>query len=197
MNLIIASTNMHKVRELRSLLHPLKGEIYSLMDFPDYIQPPETGMTFEENALLKAEHAAKHLKKWVIADDSGLVVPALEGRPGVFSARYAGEQSSDKENRKKLLKEMEGLHDIGRSAYFECCIALCSPLGQIKCVRGTVEGTILTTERGGRGFGYDPLFVKHDYSQSFGELDESIKNRISHRAKAMEKLKVLLNASFG
>ena len=196
MDLIIASTNMHKVRELRALLSQNKKfDLYSLIDFPDYVQPPETGKTFEDNALLKAQHAAMHLKKWVLSDDSGLVVPALEGRPGVFSARYAGESASDKENRKKLLKEMEGLEGVGRSAYFECCIVLCSPEGVSKSVRGTVEGTILTAERGKQGFGYDSLFVKHDYSHSFAELDESIKNRISHRSKAMDKLKMLLEQS--
>ncbi len=196
MDLIIASTNVHKVRELRALLSKLgQIDLYSLLDFPNYVQPEETGTTFEENAFLKAEDAAKKLGKWALADDSGLVVPALSGAPGVYSARYAGPGSTDKDNRKKLLKEMEHLRDVRRSAYYECCIAIAHPKGWKKCVKGVVEGEIVTKERGKNGFGYDPLFLKHDYSQTFAELDEGTKNRISHRGKAMQKLLLFLESS--
>lgn len=193
MDLLIATTNGYKIREIRALLKPYaKFDLYSLLDFPNYVQPEETGLTFEENAILKAVHAAKTLNKWTLADDSGLIVPALQGAPGVYSARYAGAGSSDKENRKKLLKEMSHLEGIGRSAYFECCIALASPDGIKKVVKGVCEGSIQTEEKGSLGFGYDSLFIKHDYNQTFAELEEHQKNQVSHRAKALAKLKMAL-----
>lgn len=193
--LVIASTNIHKVREFKNMLKPLgRFDLLSLCDFPTYVPPEETGVTFEENATLKAEHAAKTLNRWVIADDSGLVVPALSGAPGVYSARYAGNDATDLENRKKLLEEMMHLLDDDRQAFFECCIALASPEGLKKCVRGTCEGVLLTKDRGGGGFGYDSLFVKHGYSKSFAELGDSVKNRISHRRKALDKLALSLES---
>src|SRR5262249_52762046 len=160
-------------------------DLYSLLDFPHYVQPEETGNTFEENATLKALHAAQTLQKWTIADDSGLVVPALKGAPGVYSARFAGKGATDKENRVKLLQAMSNLEGLGRSAYFECWIVLASPQGIQKTVSGTCEGIITTEERGGYGFGYDSLFLKHDYNQTFAELGEERKNLVSHRAKAL------------
>lgn len=187
--LVIASTNMHKVREFRTMLKPLgRFDLLSLADFPQYVPPEEVGKTFEENATLKAVHAAKELNRWVLADDSGLVVPALNGAPGVFSARYAGNDATDLENRKKLLEEMQHLMDEDRQAFFECSIALASPAGVKKCVKGTCEGVLLTKDRGGAGFGYDPLFIKHGYSKTFAELGESVKNRVSHRRKALDKI---------
>lgn len=193
MQLVIASRNVHKIRECREILKRLpKLDILSLMDFPQYTPPEETGSTFEENAILKAEHAARALNRWTLADDSGLVVPALNGTPGVYSARYAGNQATDIENRRKLLKEMAHLEDSGRAAYFECWIALSTPQGLKKCTRGLCEGTILTQERGGRGFGYDPLFVKHEYSKTFGELEPEVKNLVSHRRKALDKILLTL-----
>lgn len=187
--LVIASTNMHKVREFRTMLKNfLRFDLLSLCDFPDYVPPEETGKTFEENAALKANHAAKTLDRWVIADDSGLVVPALGGAPGVLSARFAGKDATDFENRKRLLDEMQHLMEEDRQAFFECSIALASPVGVKKCVKGICEGTLLSKDRGGSGFGYDSLFVKHGYNQTFAELNESIKNRISHRRKALDKM---------
>ena len=163
-------------------------DILSLKDFPEYVPPPETGSTFKENCLLKGEHAAKALKKLVLADDSGLVVPALEGRPGVVSARYAGLDATDKDNRQKLLQEMKNLHGNGRDAYFECCLAIISPERILKECSAVCEGSIIDAEKGGGGFGYDPLFLKHDYRKTFAELDETVKNQVSHRRKALEKL---------
>lgn len=194
MELVIASKNVHKIREFRAMLRGMKDcDLLSLIDFPQYEPPEENGASFEENAILKAVHAASALQKWVIADDSGLVVPALKGEPGIYSRRYAGEDATDKDNRKKLLREMAHLEEPLRQAYFECWIALAGPKGLKKAVKGTVEGIILFQERGGMGFGYDPLFVKHDYSKTFAELDEETKNRVSHRRKALDRILPILN----
>jgi len=189
MEIVIASNNLHKIREFRGMLKGFKSiDLLSLVNFPSYRAPPEDGKTFKDNAICKAEHAAKELNKWVLADDSGLVVPALNNSPGVNSRRYAGEEATDSENRQKLLEAMLQLKSTQRSAYFECCLALASPDGLKKCVTGMVEGVILLEERGRNGFGYDSLFVKYEYDKSFAELDEATKNRISHRHKAFEKL---------
>lgn len=189
MDIVVASNNIHKVREYRDLFKSLKGfEILSLKNFPDYSPIEETGATFEENAKMKARHASSVLKKWVLADDSGLIVPRLKNEPGVYSRRYAGANASDAENRKKLLHEMRNLQGPDRDAYFECALVLCSPEGFEKSVVGICEGHILSEERGRNGFGYDSLFIKHDYDKTFAELGESVKNRISHRYKAFEKL---------
>jgi XTP/dITP diphosphohydrolase len=189
MEIVIASHNVHKIREFRAILKPLAGlDVLSLIDFPNYHLPEETGKTFEENAVLKAEHAAAHLSKWVLADDSGLAVPALHGAPGVYSARYAGPDATDGENRKKLLRDMQHLHDSLRQAYFECWIAIASAKGIKKVVRGISEGTIVEAERGSQGFGYDPLFIKHEYGKTFAEMDETTKNRVSHRRKAFDRI---------
>jgi XTP/dITP diphosphohydrolase len=187
--IVIASQNMHKIREIRAILHKIHNiDILCLLDFPSYIPSEEGINSYEENAITKATDAAKALNTWVIAEDSGLIVPSLGGHPGVLSARYAGKNSTDKDNRKKLLEEMLELTDQDRNAYFECCIAIASPDKLIKSVCATCEGQILTQEKGGGGFGYDPLFAKHEYSKSFAELDESVKNRISHRRKALDKI---------
>jgi len=196
MELVIASKNMHKVRELKQLLKQSYKDfdLLSLADFPDYAPPLETETTFEGNAKHKALHAAKTLQKLVLADDSGLIVPALGDKPGVFSARYAGPHATDLENRLKLLADMSDLQDIDRSAYFECALALASAEGIIATVKGTCEGTILSEERGRGGFGYDALFQKYEYSKTFAELDEEIKNRVSHRRKAFDRLCLFLDA---
>ena len=195
MELVIASRNIHKIREFRSILKKVSAfDLLSLNDFPNYVPPPETGNTFEENAILKAKHAAQNLKHWVIADDSGLVVPALKGAPGVQSRRYAGENATDKENRQKLLFEMRHIQEPNRQAYYECWIALASPQGLKKTARGISEGMITEQERGSLGFGYDAVFIKHEYGKTFAELEEEIKNRISHRRKALDKILPMLEA---
>jgi len=187
--LVIASRNIHKIREFRAILKKLSHlDILSLLDFPDYEPPEETGKTFEENAILKATHAARVLSLWALADDSGLVVPALQGAPGVFSARYAGENATDSENRKKLLLDMKDVQDSHRQGYFECCIAIASKYGLQKSVRGICEGVISREAKGKHGFGYDPLFLKYDYNKTFAELEEDVKNRVSHRRKAIDKM---------
>lgn len=195
MKLVIASRNVHKIREIRAMLKGIGAwDLYSLIDFSDYIPPEEMGETFEENATAKALHAANALDAWVLADDSGLVVPALDGKPGVYSARFAGEKATDKDNRKKLLEAMQGLKEEQREAYYACSLALASPEGLEKSVTAFCEGTILHSERGGQGFGYDSLFQKHDYSKSFAELEEAMKNRISHRRKALDRMIITLEA---
>lgn len=195
MQLVIASRNVHKIREMRALLKPYKFlDVLSLLDFPDYTPLPESDKSFEDNAVQKAVHASKTLHRWTLADDTGLVIPALQGAPGVRSARYAGENATDIDNRKKLLLDMKNLEDPQRQGYFECWIAIASPQGLKKCVRGVCEGTILTEEKGSKGFGYDSLFVKYEYGKSFAELTEDLKNRISHRRKAFDKLHLLLES---
>jgi XTP/dITP diphosphohydrolase len=195
MELVVASTNLHKVREIRDMLGKMAGlELLSLAHFPHYQQPEEDGETCEANATLKAVHAAQELGKWVIADDSGLYVPALGGEPGVRSARYAGVGASERDNRLKLLNAMKGFEGLQRAAYFECWIALASPAGLERIVCGKCEGEILEEERGRNGFCYDLVFRKHGYSMTFGELPEETKNRVSHRFRAIEKIRPAIEA---
>lgn len=194
MEIVIASKNLHKIRELRGMLKSISSiDVLSLLNFPEYVSPEETGESFKENALLKARHAAQQLKKPVLADDSGLVVPALGGLPGIRSSRFAGEDATDGENRQKLLQEMAHKKDHERSCYYECCLSLASD-GEVKFFTGICEGLLLKEERGRNGFGYDSLFVKNDYDKTFAEIEEGIKNRISHRRKAFEKLLVYLES---
>jgi len=189
MEIVIASFNLHKIREFRALLKNLKRfDVLSLSQFADIQLPEESYATFQENACQKAVAAAEQTKHFVLADDSGIVVPALGGKPGVHSRRYAGRDATDVENRQKLLQEMHHLTGDERTAYYECCLALASPDGLIKSVTSTCEGLILSQPRGREGFGYDSLFIKHDYDKSFGEIAETTKNRISHRYKAFEKM---------
>lgn len=189
MRLIIASTNLHKIRELRSLLKEFKTlDLFSLKDFPSYMPPEETGSTFEENAQLKALHAAQTLNANVIADDSGLVVPSLGGEPGIYSARYAGPEATDIENREKLIHKLKAVSEDKRSGYYACCLVLATPQGIKKTASALCEGTLLCESKGSLGFGYDSLFMKHDYRKTFAEIDEETKHRISHRRKAFDKL---------
>lgn len=193
MRLLIASKNSRKIRELRHLLGVIQQlELSSLNDFPGYVQPEENGATFEENALIKVKDASNKFKIAAMADDSGLVVPALQGAPGVNSSRYSGVNATDAENRKKLLRDMKDLHGVDRNAYFECCIAFCSPDANPQLFQGRCMGSIAQQEKGKNGFGYDPLFIKDGYSLTFGEMEEAIKNQISHRAKAIEKFLLFL-----
>lgn len=190
MEIVIASKNLHKIREIRAILKKQfpQFDYLSLHDFPDYCPPEETGKTFEENAFTKATHAANALKRWVIADDSGLVVPALKDAPGIYSARYAGPSATDKDNRQKLIKELDTLEEEERTGYYVCALALASPDGIQVQVKGYCEGSLTLTPRGSQGFGYDPLFIKYDYNKTLAEMDEETKNRISHRRKALDKL---------
>lgn len=195
MKLVISSKNLHKIRETRAILkQSFNYDFLSLKDFPDYTPPKETGATFEENAFLKAIHAAKTLKSWVLADDSGLVIPSLNSEPGIKSSRFAGETATDKENREKLIQALEKLEESQRTGYFVCALALASPEGLIKQVQASCEGRLLISSKGSGGFGYDSLFIKYDYNKTLAQLDEETKNRISHRRKALEKLSPTLES---
>lgn len=193
MKFLIATSNYGKLREYRELFSIFSHlDLYSLNDFPNYEAPEETGATFEENAIIKAEHAANALQMFTLADDSGLVVSALNGLPGVKSRRFAGEKASDSENRAKLISLLTPLKEGERGAYFASAIALAVPDRLIKVVSGKCEGEMVINERGSQGFGYDSLFLKYDYNKTFGELDSEIKNRISHRRRAFDKLLPIL-----
>jgi XTP/dITP diphosphohydrolase len=194
LKLLIATNNGGKIREYKELLKKYPFDIYTLKDFPHYNPPPEDKDTFEGNALVKAQHAADHLQILTLADDSGLVVPALKGQPGVYSRRFAGENATDAENRNKLKTLLKTLQDAEKSAYFACSIALCLPGKCLKIVLGQCEGELIDEERGSQGFGYDSLFVKYDYNKTFGELDQDTKNRVSHRRKALDKLDPILTS---
>lgn len=189
MELVIGSYNVHKIREFREILKKYSHlDLLSLHNFPKLMPFQAQGESFQQLAEKKALFIAQELKTWVLADDCGLVVPALNGEPGIQSRFYAGEDATDAENRKKLLDRMLHLSDIQRSAYFECSVVLASPEGVKKSVKAICEGTIANEEKGRHGFGYDSLFIKHDYDKTFAELDENARYRISHRRKALEKL---------
>lgn len=195
MEVVLATKNVHKIREFRGILQDLPNvDLTSLLNYPHYQQPEETEDSFAKNALLKARDAAKALNKLVIADDSGLVVPALNGKPGVRSRRYAGEDATDRENRELLLQQMKELKEGHRAAYYECALALVTPEGEEKTVIGRCEGQIIDRERGNNGFGYDSLFVKNEYDKTFAELDEPTKNRISHRRRAIDQFLRILES---
>jgi len=185
----IASANQHKIKEFKALLAGLKHlDIVTMRDFPAYQPPAETGSTFQENALIKALDFSKYINGIALADDSGLVVPSLGGDPGVYSAVYAGPHASDAENRAKLIQELQKVSEKDRSAFFECCLVIAGPYGVKKITHGFCEGYLVDEERGRNGFGYDALFIRHDYNKTFAELDSQIKNKISHRRKAFDKI---------
>lgn len=184
MKLVIATRNAHKLNEIRSIFNFQKSQVLSAFDFPEIPDVIEDGDTLEANAIKKAVEIAKATECWALADDSGLEVAALNGAPGVYSARYAGEQCSYGDNNKKLLKELEDKGD--RSACFRTVIALSDPGGNVQTVAGECSGQIIQELRGSNGFGYDPLFIPDGYTETFAELDASVKNSISHRARALQ-----------
>ncbi|GAX91109.1 XTP/dITP diphosphatase [Effusibacillus lacus] len=191
MQVILATRNQGKVREFDKALSELGWTVSGL---PDNTPPVvEDGLTFEANARKKAETIAQLLQVPVLADDSGLEVDALGGRPGVYSARYAGEHASDADNNHKLLQELAGVAPDKRTARFVCALAFSNPGSPTLLARGECEGVILTEARGEGGFGYDPIFCVPDLRKTFGELDLDEKNRISHRAKAIRSLLELLS----
>ena len=184
--IVIATRNGGKLKEFKAILGDTYDEILSLSDFGNFPEIEETGSSFRENAFIKAKVACDFLKADAIADDSGLVVEALGGAPGIYSARYAGRNASDHENNEKLLLELEGKKS--RDAKFVCCIALVLKDGKQEFFEGECRGRIISEKRGTSGFGYDPVFYIPRYGKTMAELGPEIKNKISHRAKACSEL---------
>lgn len=189
--LIIASNNKHKIIEIKDILGEFFKNIYSLSEKNINVEIEETGKTFEENAIIKAKYISELTGLPALSDDSGLEVEALNGAPGVYSARYAGEPSNSDINNKKLLKEMQGKSN--RNANFTSVIAICYPNGKIITASGKTYGKILTELQGENGFGYDPLFYSNDLKKSFGLATSEEKNAVSHRGRALQNLKEILS----
>lgn len=194
-SLLVSTRNSHKVSEIRAILGP-DFPVLDLSAVPQMMEVEETGLTFEDNATLKAVAASNSFPGWVIADDSGLEVDALDGAPGVLSARYSGPDATDTSNNELLLKNLSGFPEADRTARFHCVIVLAKNGKKLASFHGTVEGSILTTPHGSGGFGYDPLFVAEGTSLSFAELDRSQKNAISHRSRALALLRAAAPALF-
>ncbi|KML29045.1 XTP/dITP diphosphatase [Priestia aryabhattai] len=194
--IIIATKNAGKVKDFETLFSPKGFKVTSLLDFPEIEDVEETGVTFAENATLKAETISSALNKPVIADDSGLAIDALNGEPGVYSARYAGENKDDNANIEKVLQKLHDVPFEKRTARFHCTLAIAVPGKRTELVEGTCEGRILEEKRGENGFGYDPIFFVEKWNCSMAELSKEQKNQISHRANALEKLAPLIDAQF-
>lgn len=187
--IIIVTRNPGKLREIKDLLKDMPAEFLSIKEFPDFPEIEEDGYSYTENALKKAGIASSHTGLAAIAEDSGLEVAALDGMPGMLSARYAGFNATDDDRIKKLLKEMAEVPEDKRKARYVCSAVFATPDGERYISTGTVEGQILTEKRGTHGFGYDPIFFVPEYGKTMAELSIEIKNRISHRAKAIMGLK--------
>lgn len=195
-SLLLATRNPGKVLEITSILANSGWFFSSLQAFPGVETPAETGTTYAENAILKARFYALATGMCALADDSGLEVEALAGAPGVYSARYAGANASDADRRALLLAELAKTPDTNRRACFVAAVAISDSNGSVLNVsEGICEGTIISSPRGHGGFGYDPLFVPDGFNETFAELPEDIKNRISHRARALLKTREYLNTS--
>jgi len=191
---MIATRNRGKIREIREALNGLGLRIYALSDFPDVPEIEEDGKSFTENALKKARFYSKYFGMLTIADDSGLEVDSLKGLPGIYSARYAGEKASSRVNNQKLLREMQGVPISKRGARFKCIIAMESPDGKEAIAEGSCKGSIGFREKGRRGFGYDPLFILPTYGKTMAQLSLEEKNKISHRGKALRKIRKLIKS---
>ncbi len=196
MKLIIASNNAHKVREIQDIVGPYFSELCTMKDAGLSINVIEDGETFEQNACKKAEEILKAAEGFdaALADDSGLMVDALDGGPGVYSARYAGEEHDDALNNAKLLDALKNVPDECRTARFVSCVALARRGSETITAVGSVEGIILREKHGDNGFGYDPLFLYPPFGKSFAELTQEEKNSVSHRKSSLEKLRTILEA---
>ena len=187
--LVLASRNRKKSDEIRQLLQPRKIEVRGLSDFNDVPEVVEDGTTFAENAALKASQTARFLGLWTLGEDSGLCVDVLDGAPGVYSARFSGEQATDESNNEKLVSELAGVDEEKRAAHYVCHVAVSDPAGDVKLsVEATCRGRILSEPRGSNGFGYDPYFLLPEYHRTFGELAPVVKRYLSHRARAFQRL---------
>jgi XTP/dITP diphosphohydrolase len=200
MELVIATRNEKKEKEIKNLLKCSGLSIISLKDYPQLSGIKEEGKTFRDNAVQKAKSVAVFTNKWTLADDSGLEVDALDGRPGIYSARFAGAQQNDQANIRKLLQLMKKVPQDKRQARFKCFVAISKPGGEIaKVVNGVCEGLISFEPRGKSGFGYDPVFIVPAYDKTFAELGPAIKDQISHRSKALKQarefIKTLVSAN--
>ena len=193
MQLLLATRNKDKLKELRVLLKDLALEVVSAADIRGLPEVVEDAPTVRDNAAKKAVEMAQAAKKLTLADDTGLEVDALDGAPGVRSARFAHDQATYHENNKELLKHLDGVSFDKRTARFRCVVAIADENGLYECVEGICNGVIIEAERGGCGFGYDPLFIADGQTKTFGELSIDVKNRISHRAKALEKAWAVLS----
>ena len=187
MQLLVASRNKDKIREIGEILNDLGFEILSAADVPGLRDIVEDAATVRDNAIKKAVETAKVAQRLTLADDTGLEVDALDGEPGVRSARYAGDDVSYHENNRKLLTKLQGVARDKRSARFRCVVALADANGVVDVVEGICNGAIIEAEQGGNGFGYDPLFMPDGQVKTFAELNSDVKNRISHRGKALQK----------
>lgn len=189
MPLVIATRNKKKLGEIRELLEPHGIEVLSLAEFDDVPEVDETGSTFAENAALKATEVAKHLKAWTLGEDSGLMVDALKGEPGIYSARYSGPDATDELNNAKLIAELEGVPTEKRGAQYVCSLAVSDPNGNVQLTEeATCRGRIATEPHGENGFGYDPYFTVVELNKTFGELPPVVKKHLSHRARAFERV---------
>ena len=189
MDLLLATGNQKKLAELEIILANFPVKLHTLKSFPNISEVEETGKTFEENAILKAQGYAAQTQMLTLAEDSGICVDALEGAPGVYSARFAGPDKDDDANNQKILRLLQKVPDNCRGAYYACVIALASPKKLIGTVRGEVRGGISHSLKGDGGFGYDPLFYYPPYQKTFGEVSAEMKHRVSHRAQALNRFK--------
>lgn len=196
MKLVLATNNPHKVREIKALLSDLDIEILTPNDFPNFPELKEEGSTLIDNAISKAKTTCEFTGLLSLADDTGLEVEALNGAPGVRSARFAGDDVDYDENNRNLLSLLEGLPEEKRGAAFRCVVAIASPGGEVTTVEGRAEGFITETLRGKGGFGYDPVFYFPPLGKTFAELLPAEKNRVSHRAEALKNARELLIERF-
>jgi len=190
--LVLATNNQHKVREIIDILGKLPITVKSLADFKKMPEVVEDGETLAQNAVKKASTVAMRLNTWAMADDTGLEVDYLAKAPGVYSARFAGINCTYEDNNKKLLKLLKGVPKKDRTARFRCVIAVAGPEGSIELAQGCIEGVIAQKAAGDKGFGYDPIFVVAKYKKSFAQLDSRIKNVISHRGQAVRNAKKII-----
>jgi len=190
--IVVATRNKGKLKEIRHLLKDMDVQVTSLSDYPDAPEIVEDGTTFSQNALKKASTIALYTKKLTLGEDSGIEVRALNNQPGIYSARYAGPNANDRKNNLKLLRSLKKVPPSKRQARYRCCVALVDGKGIIDIVQGRCSGLIHTHSKGHNGFGYDPLFYVPRYQKTFGELDPEIKAKISHRARALKKVRGIL-----
>jgi XTP/dITP diphosphohydrolase len=192
MQLVVATANEGKIREIVTILSDLRISFLSLASLHGYIPPVETGVTYAENAAAKAKAAAAFSGYWALADDSGLEVDALGGQPGAHSGRYLGQTATDLERNQRILELLKGIPLVRRGARFQCVVAVAGPSGEVMLSHGSCDGIIAESLGGNSGFGYDPIFIVPDRGATMASLPSEVKNRISHRARALENMKPYL-----